>query len=288
MRSAVAGRWWRARADAVRVVGRRGSARVARRAFGRRRRPLDHWLAVTAGRHEAYRRQVQIPEGSLAAVCVSRRPARFDDVVAAVARQVDVPLRFVFVGNHADFDVDWCRATAVAAGLDDAVVIEAPAGSSLGAGLNLALDATSARYVAKFDDDDRYGAQHLADSLRALGYSGAGVVGKHSYYAEFETTGRRVLRFPGREFASSSTLAGGTLVLDRERVGDQRFEEISLGEDRAFIAACVRRGVSTFAADRFNFVQMRGGDNTWQVPEDHFTRRTLDVDPGHPHHVVDR
>ena len=49
-----------------------------------------------------------------------------------------------------------------------------------------------------------------------------------------------------------------------------RFPDASLGEDQAFIEACHRRGIATFAADRFNFIQERNGENTWNPPLDYF------------------
>ena len=121
------------------------------------------------------------------------------------------------------------------------------------------------------------GPQYLADAMRAHSFAGAAVVGKHTYYAYLAADDRTVLRFPAHEFSYSSTLAGGTLVIDRERVGDLRFADISLGEDRAFIGACHRRGLSTFAADRFSFVQVRSTDNTWTVGPTDFLAGTLPV-----------
>ena len=112
-----------------------------------------------------------------------------------------------------------CRAT----------VLRRPRERSLGACLNDGMDATDARFVAKFDDDDLYGPQYLADALRAFTYSGAGVVGKHTYYAYLAGSDRTVLRFPAREFSYSSTLAGGTLVIDRDRTGSLRFPDVSIG-----------------------------------------------------------
>jgi len=118
-------------------------------------------------------------------------------------------------------------------------------------------------------------------------YAGAGVVGKHTYYAHLVAADRTVLRFPAHEFTYTSTLAGGTLVIDRERTGDLEFNDISLGEDRDFIAACHRRGISTFSADRFNFVQTRSDDNTWSISQDAFLRKTLDVASGVPLDKID-
>ena len=279
---------WRYRAAAVRVLRRTGSAAPALDGVGPvDRAPIEGWNEVTAARHEQYRDAVELPNGVVTVMCVSRRPDRFDEGVRAVTSQVEVPVRLVFVANDPGFDVDRCRARLGEEPFDAEFLVP-PDGTSLGVGLNMALAATSTRWVAKFDDDDLYGPHHLADSLRALGYSGAGVVGKHSYYADVVGAGERVIRFPGNEFTYSGTLAGGTLVIDRDRVGGQQFDDISLGEDRAFLAACHRRGVSTFAADRFNFVQVRTGDNTWRVPDDVFLRNTLTVDAADPIHRVDR
>ncbi|MEM8748634.1 MAG: hypothetical protein AAGF91_18170 [Actinomycetota bacterium] len=280
--------FWRLRAEARRVLGRRGSAAPALDAIGRvDRHPVEPWNEATSSGHLRYREAVEVPTGTATVMCVSCRPDRFDDVLRAVRDQVDVPVRLVFVANDDGFDVDRCRGSLRGEPYDSELLVPPP-GTSLGAGLNLALSATSTRWVAKFDDDDLYGPHHLADSLRALSYSAAGIVGKHSYYADVVGAGERVIRFPGNEFTYSGTLAGGTLVIDRERVGGQQFADLSLGEDRAFLAACHRRGISTFAADRFNFVQVRAGHNTWRVPDDLYLRNTLSVDSTDPVHLVDR
>ena len=196
------------------------------------------------------------------------RPELVDAVAANVAGQLDVDVDLIFVPNHSDFrEIDLeSRFRDVA----DVSLISVDPGTSLGAALNRAMASTSSRFVAKFDDDDHYGPHHLVDSLRAHGYAGAGVVGKHTYYASLQSSGERLLRFPGNEFRYSSTLAGGTLVIDREQTGDLGFRDISLGEDRAFVTACHRRGTSTFAADRFNFVQSRRNDNTWAITDADF------------------
>ena len=184
----------------------------------------------------------------------------------------------------------WDReATEVAVReLDRGTVIWGAEEASLGEALNHGIGATGARFIAKVDDDDHYGPHYLADALRAHGFAGAGVVGKHSYYADVEETEERLLRFPGHDFSYGSTLAGGTLVIDRERVGDLRFDHVSLGEDRAFIHACHRAGVSTYSADRFNFVQHRGSANTWQVGAELYLAGCSPVDADAPEHAVDR
>ena len=271
-------RAWRYSADLRRAVRRQGSARSALASLGSPQRSnLDEWIEATDTRHDDYRQGHIIPEGRVAIVCVSIRPTLLDAVVTNIKRQRDVDVEVVFVANSQTFDMK--QVEEAFAWLDRVVIIRPPESTTLGSALNQAMDLTDARFVAKFDDDDLYGSGFLADSLRAHGYAGAGVVGKHTYFARLEPSGETHLRFPANEFRYSGTLAGGTLVLDRDRIGDQQFEDISLGEDRAFLAQCHRRGFSTFSADRFNFVQMRTGSNTWTIDDAAFLTDSVPVPP---------
>lgn len=279
-------RAWRGYAAARRWVARETSPRE----LSRLRRPRDanspEWCRVTSDRHERYRADHPPMPGRVCVVCVSNRPHRLEAVAANVGRQCGTEIEFVFVPNGPGFDdAEIARAFD---GLAHTHVMRPPAPVSLGSGLNLALEATDARFVAKFDDDDHYGARFLVDSMRVHGFAGAGVVGKHTYYASLVESSTTVLRFPGHEFTYSSTLAGGTLVIDRNRTGRLRFDDVSIGEDRAFLRACHRAGVSTYAGDRFNFVQRRGDDNTWTVSTEHFLEGCEPVDIDADEHVVDR
>lgn len=283
----IAHRGWRAYADARRRFTGAGTAVSALDALGARDRDdLERWLEATAAGHERYR-ELHPPASSEATiVCVSRRPALLGQVAENVARQQGVDIELIFVANDPGFaDIDIESELAPVA---RSTVLGRGGRRSLGAALNQAIAAASARFVAKFDDDDWYGPGYLVDGLRAHGYAGAAVVGKHSYYAHLAGTDGRHLRFPGREFSYSSTLAGGTLLIDRERTTGLEFDDVSLGEDRRFIAACHRHGRSTFAADRFNFVQHRGTDNTWQLPDAQFLAGCVEVDPHDDVHRVER
>ena len=231
-----------------------------------------------------YRQQFDPAPETVSIVCVTSRPHLLDQLIEAVRGQTHLQRELILVTNsdrYSDIDVE-ARVERLADQGCLTTVLRRPADRSLGACLNDGMDATGARFVAKFDDDDLYGPQYLADSLRAFAYSGAGVVGKHTYYAYLAGGDRTVLRFPTREFSYSSTLAGGTLMIDRHRTGSLRFADVSIAEDRSFLAQCHRRGISTFSADRFNFVQVRAGDNTWTVGDDDFVVRAVPVADGLP------
>jgi hypothetical protein len=245
------------------------------------------WFEATSTGIDTYRADHPPITERVAVVCVSQRPDLVDDVIANVSRQAsELAVELVFVTNDDGFAGS--GLTEQLAGLPNASLVEMPPAATLGACLNAGLRATSERFVAKFDDDDWYGHNYLIDALRAHGFAGAGVVGKQTYYADVGEPAARSLRFPGHEFSYSGTLAGGTLVIDRERTGDLMFDDISIGEDRRFLAACHRRGVSTFSAERFGFVQRRNGRNTWSLPNDEFLVGCLAVAPDDPLHDVDR
>lgn len=286
-------RGWKEYADVRRRIGRAGSADGALLHFGDvDRADVDAWNLATAERHREYRDAQTMPIGAVAVICVTNRPHLVGNVVANVMRQQSLPEHVAVVVNldEADADlpaVDHQLEEIRAAGID-VVLSWRPASKSLGFCLNVTMAATDARFIAKFDDDDHYGPHFLADALRAHSYAGAGIVGKHTTYARIDETAETVLRFPGHEFSYTSTLAGPTLVIDRERAGGLWFRDISLGEDRAIITDCNRRGIATFASDRFNFVQRRSSDNTWTVGRDAFTLGAIDVDFTHDEHDVDR
>ena len=88
---------------------------------------------------------------------------------------------------------------------------------------------------------------------------------------------RSILRFPGNEFRYTGTIAGGTLFIDRERFCDAHFESLNIGEDRALLAAAHRRRLPIFAADRFNYAQIRHNDNVWPITEDELARSGIQM-----------
>jgi glycosyltransferase involved in cell wall biosynthesis len=254
---------------------------------GRHGETADAWLTATAAAHPRYRaarREEQGPDldrREVTMLCVTNRPNQLDHVVATYERQRHPARRLVLVTNSRGFDLD--DVSARLAALGNVRTVDVDEDVSLGECLNIGLEMATSRYVAKIDDDDTYGPEYLGDLLIAHGYASAAIVGKHSYVARFEPDGTHVLRFPGKELCYTSTLAGGTLVIDREQVPTGvRFPDRTTGEDTGFLDACQRGGAAVFATDRFNYIQRRGTDNTWQASLQHFLRKGIVVDPTTP------
>jgi hypothetical protein len=215
------------------------------------------------------------PAGDAVTVlCVSNRPRQIDNVVENFTRQTYEPRRLLFVTNSDAFDDGLVRAKLEHLAAE---IITTPESATLGECLNEAMSAADTRFVAKFDDDDEYGAQYITDMVNAHQYARAGVVGKHSYHARVESMRSTFLRFPGHEFTYTSFVAGGTLVIDRNMTEGISFPARTVGEDTGFLAECRRRGVDVFSADRFNYVQHRGGENTWEVDEQRFVQDSIQI-----------
>lgn len=283
LRVAATKRMWRTRSDLIRArSGSAGTKRALSTLGSPDRSDLTSWNTATDEHHGAYRAHHFLPEGGVAIVCSSNRPGDLDNVATMVARQDVEELELVFVAHGDDFHPT--AAERALDGLTDRLasvkVLHRPSSASLGECLNAAMENTDARFIAKFDSDDRYGAQYLADSLRAHSYADAALVGKHSYFVYLEATQEYLLRYPGKEFRPTSTLAGSTLVIDRNQTDDLTFEPISLGEDRAFIAACHRRGLTVFAADRFNHVLVRTGRHTWEIDRKKLLAKSMLLNEG--------
>ena len=262
------------------------------------------WLEETAERHPFYRRAhdrnarrvleeafsaagnpLPLADEEVTVVCVTNRPSNLEELVANYQRQRYPHRKLLVITNSDEFDEE-----TVASRLEtvpDCARIHIAERHSLGHCLNIALDTCTSRFMAKVDDDDWYGPDYLGDMLIAHRFAGAAVVGKHSYYAYVEETDQTVLRFPGREFEYTSFVAGGTLVVDVPRVSGIRFTDRTIGEDSGFLATCQRAGLDVYAADRFNYLQVRGRENTWRVNLTDYLEKTVPLAKGRAYELAE-
>ncbi|GAA4505424.1 glycosyltransferase family protein [Brevibacterium yomogidense] len=206
---------------------------------------------------------------SCSAIVSTNRPQQLDHVLETVGSQRAVPLQLVLVTHGHTVDQDLLRDRARRSGVEDVVLLEADSSLSLGACLNLAIDAADGDVLAKIDDDDLYGPQYLADQISALRYAGTDIVGKQAHYMHLTASGAVLLRFPEREHKYTDFVMGPTMVGSRDVFRSIRFEDVTRGEDSAFQRAAVAAGATLYSSDRFNFVQVRSatGAHTWSVEE---------------------
>jgi hypothetical protein len=143
--------------------------------------------------------------------------------------------------------------------------------------MNLGVDASSGRYVAKMDDDNFYGAHYLADLVDAFSYTDAGIIGKWCHYVWLRSSNAVVLRYPESEHRPERRIQGGSMVFDGEVVRRLRFSDIPRAVDSDILDRSIAEGVGIYSADRFNFVSIRSTDrhaHTWTVADATFMTKT--------------
>lgn len=224
-------------------------------------------------------------DDSVTVVCVTNRPGQLGEILENYRRQTHADRRLLIVANSDAFDP--AELDHQVGSSANATWIQVPEDRTLGHCLNQALERCTTRFLAKFDDDDHYGANYLSDALLCHKFTSAAVVGKHTYFVYSESQDITALRFPGHEFAYTSFVAGGTLLIDISQVDGLRFEDRTVGEDTSFLLACQKAGKDVFAGDRYNYLQVRGKDNTWAVPDRRMLSTALKLAEGRELGVVD-
>jgi len=193
----------------------------------------------------------------------TRRPERLAHVLATIGTQSHRAIELVLVTHG--FTVDPPTLDGV-----DVVVVPAAADLTLGACMNLGVEAATGDLVAKVDDDNFYGTHYLTDLVRALDYSGADVVGKWAHLVHLESSGATLLRFEKAEHRFVEQVQGGTLLMRRTVAERIRFEDLPRRVDTTFLAKVRAAGLTVYAADRFNFVSVRRADtgsHTWPISD---------------------
>ncbi|RJS46260.1 glycosyltransferase family protein [Nocardioides cavernaquae] len=211
------------------------------------------------------------PDQPLVSVIVpTHRPDQLDNVFANVGRQSHRRLELVLVTHGFEVDEAELRQRATAAGVSSLVVVPAPSELTLGACMNLGVDAAIGDLVAKVDDDNYYGVHYLTDLVRALDFSGADVVGKWAHFVHLEASDATLLRFASAEHRFVDLVQGGTLLTRRSVVRRIPFADIPRAVDTTFLTAAREAGLTVYAADRFNFVSVRRADpgsHTWTITD---------------------
>jgi len=214
----------------------------------------------------------------VALICVTNRPENTSLMLGNLNRQFAPNREVVLVLNAPDFDESAIRRALQT--FSRVTILERSPEVPLGQCLNTAMANTDARVVAKFDDDDCYGTNYLDDMVSALSWSGAAVVGKHSYLAYLESENVSILRFPGHEWSFTGYIAGGTIVVDRQAVPKISFQHQTLGEDTSFIADVEKQGGLILSTGAMGFVQLRHGANTWVKENVEFKKNSSVIGSG--------
>lgn len=161
-------------------------------------------------------------------------------------------------------------------GADQIAVYFTRCGSDLVLGevLNAATAAATGDLIVKWDDDDLYSREHVADLVRTWDTTGAMLVGKACDYVYLSGSNLTVRRIQAPREAMSRTMAGGTLCIaraDLDRLGG--WDRVPSGVDVGLIAKVQDAGGLTYRAMGFGYMMIRepaGQGHTWDVQDQHF------------------
>ncbi len=228
--------------------------------------------------------------GTRAGVEVNAQPAvsvllpsnRPSDVVAAarsVARQTDVVVQLVvgLHGSHMPVELEQQLAAAFPGDLE---ICRCDDQLNLGQVMNRLTDAASCDLVSKWDDDDWYSPEHLSDLVRAMEFSGAGLVGKAAEFVYLEKLDLTVRRFATNSERWSTTVAGGTLMLRRDDLVATRWADVASQVDRRLIEDLQAAGRKIYRTHGFGYVLRRRSSelssHTWAAGDSYFLRQGVD------------
>ena len=215
--------------------------------------------------------QHEQPRGrTISAVVPTNRAHEIDNILENVGRQVDVDVELLLVLHGLSLDHSEIVARARDRGVETIRIIEAEAGRTLGACLNLGVDAAGGGYIAKMDDDNFYGRHYLKDLVRAFDFTDAGIVGKWAHYVWLRTSGAVVLRYADAEHTYERRVQGGSMLLDGDLARRLRFADLPRAVDSDILDRAMAEGVRIYSSDRVNFVSVRSTDrnaHTWTVSD---------------------
>ena len=228
---------------------------------------------------------VDPPELPLVSVLLAtRRPGRLEMATANVARQRYPRLELVLALHGPGFE-EAAVARACAGFAHPPTVLRVGAERPLGAVLNAATAAAAGALLAKMDDDDVYGAEHLWDLVLAHEYSGAALVGKFPATVYLAARDRTVRRRRVRSETWSRSITGGAMLIARaalERAGGWR--PVRRHVDAALVDDVARAGGGVYRTHDAGYILVRhGGGHTWEADDAVFLAQAEAVEPGwHP------
>ena len=209
------------------------------------------------------RRLGKLPFPALSVLLATKRPRLLGWTLAGVARQTYPSIELILGLHGGGFEGVEQRLEAFP---HPCTIVRAEAAEPLGAVLRRLGAAASGTLVAKMDDDDLYGPNHLWDLVLAREYSQADLVGK---WLEFVYLAERDRTISWRNGASeryqTSQLAGPSLLLARD-ILDQAggWQPTSSGVDRALQLDVLRVGGRVYRTHSAGMLMIRHGHgHTW-------------------------
>lgn len=205
-------------------------------------------------------------------ILCTRRPEFIGFALGQIAHQRNVDLEVVLALHG--FPADLPEVKAAVAEFDRPIaVVEVAAEAPFGEALNEGAARASGRYVAKWDDDDWYGPDFLADMLLASSYTGAELVGCMAQFVYLGQIDLTIYR-PSRSEWMTRLISGGTFVMERhafDAVGG--FPPVRRSVDAAMLDVLLAAGGRIYRTHGLGYVlHRRATGHTWDQPVTYFLR----------------
>jgi len=200
----------------------------------------------------------------------TKRPQQLRSIIDSLGRQTYPNKRLFLVEHGVRLDKGEVHDLAAEAGVDVAEVVSVDESVILGEVFNIGFGTTEASVIAKMDDDDFYGPEYLWDLHTALEFSGAEVAGKWAHYVYLEGVDSLVYRYKMFEHRFTDVVAISTLLMRRRVLEMERFPAMPFGSGSVFLRSLGVQGGRVFAADRWNYMYLRGrngGRNTFPITD---------------------
>ena len=221
------------------------------------------------------------PADELTVLLATRRPGELVGACGRIARQTHAHTN-VIIGLHGDGWDDDAEGQVHAILGDRSTTRRFASSVVFGEVLSAMTAAATTELVTKWDDDDFYGVDHIADLVRAYRYSGADVVGKGSEFVHLASSDETIRRFSVGAEEYSPVLAGGTLLTSRawlDHVGG--WPRTANRVDAGLIESTLSAGGSTYRTHGFQYVlRRRAMAHTWDSDDDHFRSSATERRPG--------
>ena len=242
----------------------------------------------TAMREHAYQLQLsgdvhKVPAAlpTVSILLSTRRPEGLAEVLAAIGRQTYRNFE-VLIACHGSPAPDLSSLPASSL-TNVADVFEIGADVVFGDVMAKLTARASGELLAKMDDDDLYGPEHLWDLVLAHGYSDAEIVGKLPDRVFFEAKNLSVFLSYRSEYYARS-VAGGTMLMaksDLLSVGGWR--PLAQAVDKGVITRIRQDGGLIYATSSVGFVYVRHArGHTWAADEEDLLAKAVDTFEGVP------
>jgi spore maturation protein CgeB len=212
---------------------------------------------------------------AVSVIVPTNRPDQLPHIFAMLGSQSFRNFQLVLVPHSFEAAPQELELLAKNAEIGDIVVRLADESLTLGACMNLGVEASDGTYIAKMDDDNWYGPNYLLDLVRAFSYTDASVVGKWAHYVHLEAMNATVIRFAKAEHRYSKLVQGGTIITQADVARDLKFEDLPRRVDTTFLDKVRASGGKVYSSDRFNFVSVRRADtasHTWKISDTEILR----------------